>query len=320
MLDVRNLGVAVRRKGGWLPILDDVNLAVGADETLAIVGESGSGKSMLALAITGLLAPARSFRVQGRVEFEGRDLLALSPREMGRVRGSGIGMMFQEALGALNPVLRIGEQIVEAVQQHRSMGNAAARDTAAGLLREVGIPSPERRLDDYPHQLSGGMRQRVMIAMVLACEPRLVIADEPTTSLDVTIQSQILSVLRDLRRQRRMAMIFISHNLGAVAAVADRIAVMYAGQVVEVAGAATLLRAPTHPYTRDLLAAIPRVDRLRELRMIGGTVPRFDAMPPGCRFAPRCSLRAERCDQPQVLAGGAVLARCWRATEGAGLP
>jgi peptide/nickel transport system ATP-binding protein len=317
MLDVRDLRVAVRRKRGWLPILEDVNLSVGADETLAIVGESGSGKSMLALAITGLLLPARSFRVQGRVEFEGRDLLALAPRDMARVRGSGIGMMFQEALGALNPVLRIGEQIVEAVQQHRAMDNAAARAVAAALLREVGIPSPERRLEDYPHQLSGGMRQRVMIAMVLACEPRLVIADEPTTSLDVTIQSQILSVLRDLRRQRRMSMIFISHNLGAVAAVADRIAVMYAGQVVETADAATLLRLPTHPYTRDLLAAIPRVDQLRELRMIGGTVPRFDTMPSGCRFAPRCALRAERCAEPQALVGGAVLARCWRAGEGA---
>ncbi len=315
MLEIAELAVAVRSKGRWLPILQDVNLTVGADETLAIVGESGSGKSMLALAITRLLAPAASFAVSGRIAFEGRDLLALPPKEMAQVRGAGIGIIFQEALGALNPVTRIGDQIGEALRQHKPAPAAQIRAAAIALLRDVGIPAPEARVDDYPHQLSGGMRQRVMIAMVLACEPRLIIADEPTTSLDVTIQSQILAVLRELRRARQMSMIFISHNLGAVAAMADRVAVMYAGQVVEIAPAAEIFERPRHPYTRALLAAIPRVDRLRDLAVIGGTVPRFDALPPGCRFAPRCAFRAAACDQPQTLAHAASAARCARADE-----
>ncbi len=320
MLEISSLDVSVRVRGGLLPILRDVNLDVGSNETLAIVGESGSGKSMLALAIMRLLAPARSFSVAGSVRFEGRDLLALSEREMAAVRGAGIGIMFQEALGALNPVLRVGDQIGEAYAQHHPRATPAeVRKAAIALLRDVGIPAPEARIDDYPHQLSGGMRQRVMIAMVLACEPRLVIADEPTTSLDVTIQSQILSVLRDLRASRRMSMIFISHNLGAVAAMADRVAVMYAGQVVEVGPAARVFRQPRHPYTRALFRAIPRVDRLSELSVIPGSVPRFDALPAGCRFAPRCSFRAEVCEAPQALLAAETSVRCCRVDEIAGL-
>ncbi|HYC37223.1 MAG TPA: ABC transporter ATP-binding protein [Usitatibacter sp.] len=316
MLEISGLGVAVRSRGRMLPILQDVNLTVAEDETLAIVGESGSGKSMLALAITRLLAPARSFEVTGRVAFEGRDLLSLSPREMIAVRGAGIGIMFQEALGALNPVLRVAEQIGEAYTQHHPGASAAqVRQASIALLRDVGIPAPDARIDDFPHQLSGGMRQRVMIAMVLACAPRLVIADEPTTSLDVTIQSQILSVLRDLRRSRRMSMIFISHNLGAVAAMADRVAVMYAGQVVEVGPAAQIFERPRHPYTRALLAAIPRIDRVSELSVIPGSVPRFDALPQGCRFAPRCAHRAPACSATQALPQAEPAARCCRAGE-----
>ena len=313
MLEVSHLDVAVRSKGAWLPILQDVNLAVGANETLAIVGESGSGKSMLALAITRLLAPPESFKVSGRVAFRDRDLLALPPKEMSEVRGSGIGIVFQEALGALNPVARVGAQIEEALRQHRPLSAEQARAAAIDLLHDVRIPAPEARIDDYPHQMSGGMRQRVMIAMVLACEPKLIIADEPTTSLDVTIQSQILAVLRDLRSSRQMSMIFISHNLGAVAAMADRVAVMYAGQVVEIAPAADIFERPRHPYTRALLAAIPRIDRVRDLSVISGTVPRFDALPPGCRFAPRCTFRIAACGAPQVLPAAAVAARCCRA-------
>jgi len=315
MLEISNLDVSVRSKGRLLPILQDVNLTVRRDETLAIVGESGSGKSMLALAITRLLAPVKSFELRGKVVFEGHDLLTLGRREMAAVRGAGIGIMFQEALGALNPVARVGAQIVEALRQHRAASASAARAAAVELLRDVGIPAPEARIDDYPHQLSGGMRQRVMIAMVLACEPRLVIADEPTTSLDVTIQSQILSVLRELRAKRQMSMIFISHNLGAVAAMADRVAVMYAGQVVENAPAAEIFERPRHPYTRALLAAIPRVDRVRDLSVIPGVVPRFDALPRGCRFAPRCAYRAPACEAPQVLAALDAAARCCRIGE-----
>lgn len=315
MLEIAGLDVSVRSRGRILPILQDVNLRLAADETLAIVGESGSGKSMLTLAITRLLSPPKSFQITGRVTFEGRDLLALTPQEMIAVRGSGIGIMFQEALGALNPVMRVGDQVAESYRQHHpAESERQVRQAVIAVLRDVGIPAPEARVDDYPHQLSGGMRQRIMIAMVLACAPRLVIADEPTTSLDVTIQSQILSVLRDLRTTRRMAMIFISHNLGAVAAMADRVAVMYAGQVVEVGTAAQVFERPRHPYTRALLAAIPRVDRVNELSVIPGAVPRYDALPAGCRFAPRCGFRAEACASPQALAAEPA-ARCCRLAE-----
>jgi peptide/nickel transport system ATP-binding protein len=272
---------------------------------------------MLALAITRLLAPARSFEIKGRIAFEGRDLLALSAAEMSKVRGAGVGIIFQEALGALNPVARIGTQITEALRQHRPLSAAGAREAAIALLRDVRIPAPEARIDDYPHQLSGGMRQRVMIAMVLACEPKLIIADEPTTSLDVTIQSQILTILRDLRTSRHLSMIFISHNLGAVASMADRVAVMYAGQIVEIGPAGDIFERPRHPYTRALLAAIPRVDRVRGLSVISGTVPRFDALPPGCRFAPRCALAIPACQRPQVLdeIGSGAAVRCCRAAD-----
>jgi oligopeptide/dipeptide ABC transporter ATP-binding protein len=316
MLEVQNLRVSVRSKRAWLPILDDVSFGVARNETLAIVGESGSGKSMLALAIVQLL-PAASTAVEGRVVFEGRELLGLQPAEMSKVRGAGIGIVFQEALGALNPVLRIGAQLTEALRQHRRLAAADAREAAVELLRDVGIPAPELRLQSYPHQLSGGMRQRVMISMALACGPRLIIADEPTTSLDVTIQSQILAVLRDLRAQRQMSMIFVSHNLGAVAAVADRVAVMYAGQIVELGDAADILERPSHPYTRALLAAIARVDRVRKLSVIPGTVPRFDALPRGCRFAPRCAFRAPQCEAPQSLErrDDASAVRCCRTDE-----
>ncbi|MCC7274809.1 MAG: ABC transporter ATP-binding protein, partial [Alphaproteobacteria bacterium] len=223
------------------------------------------------------------------------DVLALDDERMRAVRGAGMAVIFQEALNALNPVLTVGRQIAETVMRRDGVDARAARREAVRLLDEVRIPTAERRLDDYPHQLSGGMRQRVMIAIALACRPALVIADEPTTSLDVTIQSQILALLRDVRRANGMSMIFISHNLGAVAAVADRVAVVYAGQIVELAGVDEIFRAPRHPYTHALLATTPRVDRALPLSAIPGGVPRFDALPPGCRFAPRCPRAAAGC-------------------------
>jgi peptide/nickel transport system ATP-binding protein len=295
LLRVEGLSVAVRRRQGALPILEDVTFDLAADETLAVVGESGSGKSMLALAVTRLLTPPDAYAVSGRVRFAGTDILQLSADGMREVRGRGMAVVFQEALNALNPVLTVGRQIEETVMRRDGVDGAAARREALRLLDEVRIPSPERRLADYPHQLSGGMRQRVMIAIALACRPALVIADEPTTSLDVTIQSQILALLRDVRRQNGMSMIFISHNLGAVAAVADRVAVLYAGQVMELAPVGDLFARPRHPYTRALLATTPRVDRPEPLAAIPGTVPRFDALPPGCRFAPRCPLASADC-------------------------
>lgn len=295
LLRVEGLGVAVRRRRGALPILEDVTFDLAADETLAIVGESGSGKSMLALAITRLLTPPDAYAVSGRVRFAGAEILSLSADGMRQVRGRGMAVVFQEALNALNPVLTVGRQIEETVIRRDGIAAAAARREALRLLDEVGIPSPERRLGDYPHQLSGGMRQRVMIAIALACRPALVIADEPTTSLDVTIQSQILALLRDVRRQNGMSMIFISHNLGAVAAVADRVAVLYAGHVMELAPVDELFAAPRHPYTQALLATTPRVDRPEKLAAIPGTVPRFDDLPPGCRFAPRCPRAMAAC-------------------------
>ncbi|WP_374441722.1 ABC transporter ATP-binding protein [Stella sp.] len=315
LLRVEGLGVAVRRRGGDLPILQDVRFDLAADETLAIVGESGSGKSMLALAITRLLDPPQAYAVTGRVRFRGEELLALPPAAMRRVRGGGIAVVFQEALNALNPVLTVGRQLEETIRQRDGVDAAAARREAVRLLDEVRIPSPERRLDDYPHQLSGGMRQRVMIAIALACRPALIIADEPTTSLDVTIQSQILALLRDLRRRNGMSMIFISHNLGAVAAVADRVAVMYAGQMAELSAADALFRAPAHPYARALLATTPRVDRPSVLAAIAGQVPRFDALPPGCRFEPRCPLADADCRAavPDIrVAGDGRQVRCIR--------
>ena len=307
LLRVEGLSVSVRRRGGALPILQDVSFHLDADETLAIVGESGSGKSMLALAITRLLAPPDAYQVTGRVMLAGTDILALPDKAMRGVRGNGMAVVFQEALNALNPVLTVGRQLEETVMQRDRVEARTARREALRLLGEVGIPSPERRLGDYPHQLSGGMRQRVMIAIALACRPALIIADEPTTSLDVTIQSQILALLRDVRRQNGMSMIFISHNLGAVAAIADRVAVLYAGQLVELAPVDELFSLPRHPYTRALLAATPRIDRPEQLAAIAGAVPRFEELPAGCRFAPRC---------PRVLPACSAAVPAIRAPSG----
>src|SRR5262249_19486933 len=295
LLSVSNLRVVFGSGRGELPAVDDVGFEVAEGEVLGIVGESGSGKSVTALSIMGLL-PRPPARVAGSIRFEGAELLGLSERGMQRVRGPGIGMIFQGPMTSLNPVFPIGDQLMETVRVHERIGKAAQRERAIGMLTKVGIAEPVRRLRDYPHQLSGGMRQRVMIAMALACSPKLLIADEPTTALDVTIQQQILELLLDLREELGMAIVIITHNMGVVAEMADRVIVMYAGRIVERALVAELFERPAHPYTRGLLESIPTLaDERDRLRTIPGTLPNPAALPPGCRLAPRCPWRIEAC-------------------------
>ncbi len=296
LLSVRNLQVLFATENGEVAAVDDITFDLAEGEVLGIVGESGSGKSVTALSIMGLLPrpPARIGR--GSVMFEGENLLTYGERAMRRIRGPGIGMIFQEPMTSLNPVFTIGDQIMETVRVHEGVGKAAQRDRAIQMLARVGIALPERRLDDYPHQLSGGMRQRVMIAMALICRPKLLIADEPTTALDVTIQQQILELLLDLRDEFRMAIMIITHNMGVVAEMADRVIVMYAGKIVEQAPIGALFRQPSHPYTRGLLDSIPSLADDRErLKTIPGTLPNPSALPPGCRFEPRCAWRVAAC-------------------------
>ena len=296
-LRISNLRTEFRIGGRWFPAVRDLSLELAANETLAIVGESGSGKSVTALSILKLLPKAGARIGAGEILFDGRDLAKLSEREMSAVRGNAIAMIFQEPMTSLNPTMTIGEQIAEAIVIHRGGRQADAMAEALGLLKEVGIPSAEDRLGDYPHQFSGGMRQRVMIAMALACRPKVLLADEPTTALDVTIQAQVLGQLDDLKRAYGMSVLFITHNLGVVAQIADRVAVMYAGELVELAPVEMLFANPVHPYTAALLRAMPRADRdCDSLDPIPGNVPAITAMPAGCAFAPRCPLRQPSCD------------------------
>jgi len=296
LLSVSNLRVAFGSGQRELPAVDDVGFDVAEGEVLGIVGESGSGKSVTALSIMGLLPKPPARVAAGSIKFQGQDLLGLGEREMQRVRGPGIGMIFQEPMTSLNPVFPIGDQLMETVRVHERVGKAAQHERATAMLAKVGIAEPERRLRDYPHQLSGGMRQRVMIAMALACNPKLLIADEPTTALDVTIQQQILELLLDLREELGMAVIIITHNMGVVAEMADRVVVMYAGRIVERAPVTGLFERPAHPYTRGLLESIPTLaDERDRLRSIPGTLPNPAALPPGCRFEPRCRWRISAC-------------------------
>jgi len=261
------------------------------------VGESGSGKSVTALSVLRLLPGAGARHGGGQVLLDGQDLTALSEKQMSRLRGEAIAMIFQEPMTSLNPTMTVGDQIAEAIRLHRKLSWKEARRLALEVLEEVKIPAAARRFDDYPHQFSGGMRQRVMIAMALACKPRVLLADEPTTALDVTIQAQILNLLSELKAAHGMAVLFITHNLGVVAQIADRVAVMYAGEVVETADVQTLFARPTHPYTEALLRAMPRVDADSQvLDSIPGGVPAITAMPAGCAFAPRCRLKEARCE------------------------
>ncbi|WP_438486004.1 ABC transporter ATP-binding protein [Streptomyces sp. S186] len=323
LLDVQDLKVEFRTRDGVARAVNGVSYTVTAGETLAVLGESGSGKSVTAQAVMGILDSPPGFVTGGRILFQGRDLLTLGKEERRRIRGAKMAMIFQDALSALNPVLSVGAQLGEMFQVHTGASRKEARGRAVELMERVGIPAARVRVGDYPHQFSGGMRQRIMIAMALALEPDLIIADEPTTALDVTVQAQVMDLLAELRREYRMGLILITHDLGVVADVADTIAVMYAGRVVETAPVHQLYKAPAHPYTRGLLESVPRLGHKgRELHAIKGLPPSLTAIPPGCAFHPRCPLARDICrtDRPPLYDAGpdrASACHFWReAIEG----
>ena len=298
--------------------VDGVSYELASGETLAVVGESGSGKSVTALSVLRLIPEPPGRIVGGRILFKGRNLLELKPAEMRAIRGKEISMIFQEPMTSLNPVYTCGEQIIETLMLHERLDRRTARARTIDMLKLVGIPAAEQRVDEYPHQMSGGMRQRVMIAMALACRPSILIADEPTTALDVTIQAQILELLKQLQRELGMAVILITHDLGIVAETADRVAVMYAGQVVEYCDVRAAFRQPLHPYTAGLQASLPTLGRKQDrLRVIPGNVPNPARFPAGCRFHPRCPVAQDRClSEPELRAlRPAHSSRCWRAEE-----
>ena len=295
ILQVEHLSTVFDLAGGAAAAVSDVTFSISKRETLCLVGESGSGKSLTAMSILGLVQPPGRV-AGGRVLFEGRDLLALSEPELRKVRGPGIGLVFQEPTSALNPVFSIGGQIAETLAVHGIARGRAARQRAIEILDAVSIPDAARRVDDYPYQLSGGLRQRAMIALALCCNPSLIIADEPTTALDVTIQAQILELLRALQQRLALGLLLITHDLGIVAEMADRVAVMYAGRIVEQGGVHDVFQDARHPYTRGLLASVPGNASLGRLQPIPGAVPALAAMPPGCPFHPRCAQRFEPCD------------------------
>jgi oligopeptide/dipeptide ABC transporter ATP-binding protein len=294
LLHVRGLSVELPTAAGWVRPVNEVSLRIGAGESLGLVGESGSGKTMMALTLMGLLPPGA--RISGEAGLDaGRSLVGLNETEWRGVRGRQIAMVFQEPMTALNPVMRIGAQVEEAIRAHETaLDGGAVRRRMLEALRRAAVPEPETRAEQFPHQLSGGLRQRAMIAMALAGGPRLLIADEPTTALDVTVQKQILDLLDHLRRELRLGLLFITHDLGVVAQVADRVAVMYAGRVVEEGPARDVLQRPSHPYTKGLLAASPTLER-GKLTPIPGVVPQLTALPPGCAFEPRCAVRVAEC-------------------------
>ena len=317
VLQVRGLRTEFSTDEGRFPAVDGVDFDVEAGRTLAIVGESGCGKSVTALSIMGLVPNPPGRIASGSIRFEGRELVGASKRELLQLRGNGMAMIFQEPMSSLNPAYTIGDQIVEGLLRHLPLSRAQAKERAIEVLRQVRIPAPEQRFHEYPHKLSGGMRQRAMIAMALACRPRLLIADEPTTALDVTIQAQILELMRALQAETGTAIILITHDLGVVAEVADEVAVMYAGRIVERAPVQALFDAPQHPYTVGLLGSIPRLDLAQErLASIEGQVPHPLRRPPGCNFADRCPFAIAQCRAevpPLREVQGAHLSACWRA-------
>jgi peptide/nickel transport system ATP-binding protein len=318
LLGVENLRVEFATDHGWATVVTGTSFEVGRREIVGLVGESGSGKTVTGLSVLGLLPRGVGRVASGSIALEGRDLLELSERELRGVRGNEVAMVFQEPMTSLNPAFRIGEQIAETVRLHRGGTKRAAKDRAIEMLDMVGIPHARRRADDYPHEFSGGMRQRAMIAMAVSCEPRLLIADEPTTALDVTIQAQVLELLASMQAELGMSVLLVTHDLGVVAEVCERVVVMYAGQVVEQAEVGELFDHPRHPYTEGLLAAMPQLgSRGKRLPSIPGRTPEPWSMPPGCRFAPRCGHAIDACAQPPsfVTTRPSHLSRCVRHDE-----
>lgn len=317
LLEISNLKTYFPAKYGLVRAVDGVSLRIGEGEVVGLVGESGSGKSITALSVMRLISQPGKI-VNGSIRFKGEDILAVSETRLREIRGNDIAMIFQDPMTSLNPVYTVGEQIAEVLRLHRKMSRREAAAAAIAAMKEVAIPSPEERANDYPHQLSGGMRQRVMIAMALACEPDLLIADEPTTALDVTIQAQILELLSELRQRRNLSILLITHDLGVVAETADRVYVMYTGRIVEEAETAALFAEPKHPYTRGLLDSVPKIGLLAghkhgRLKTIEGFVPRPTDLPQGCHFAPRCAFRLPKCsegDVPLMNLGNSRSVRC----------
>jgi peptide/nickel transport system ATP-binding protein len=313
LLEVRHLRVEFPTRRGTLTAIDDVSFEIAPGEVLGVVGESGAGKSMTGNAIIGLLEPPGRI-AGGEILLEGQRIDNLEPEAMRRLRGRRIGAIFQDPLTSLNPLFTIGDQLVETIRTHLPLDAAAARRRAIDLLQEVGISAPERRIDHYPHQFSGGMRQRVVIALALCAEPRLVIADEPTTALDVSIQAQIIALLKRLTREHGTAVMLVTHDMGVIAETADRVAVMYAGRLAEIGPVQRVIHDPQHPYTAGLMGSIPSVGSgLDRLPQIEGSMPRLDAIPPGCAFNPRCPRVFDRCrsERPPLLQGNGTLAACW---------
>lgn len=317
LLSVKGLKTQFPTRSGLVRSVDDVSFDISEGELVGLVGESGCGKSITALSIMGLIAkPGRI--AAGSIKFKGEELTTASAERMRKIRGNDIAMIFQDPMTSLNPVYTVGEQIAEALRLHRNLDKTAAWQAAIDAMKEVAIPAPERRASDYPHQLSGGMRQRIMIAMALACDPELLIADEPTTALDVTIQAQILELLDELRVKRKLAVLLITHDLGVVAETADRVCVMYTGKIVESAPVDNIFESPKHPYTQGLLASVPKlssgaIDDDARLQTIEGTVPNPADLPKGCHFAPRCSFRMPECEIgeiPLINVGSENLVRC----------
>ena len=317
LLEVENLQTHFPTRAGLVKAVDGVSFHIEEGELLGLVGESGSGKSITALSVMRLIALPGKI-VGGSIRFKGEELTTATGERLRAIRGNDIAMIFQDPLTSLNPVYTVGEQIAEALRLHRKLDRKAAWAAAIEAMKEVAIPSPERRANDYPHQLSGGMRQRIMIAMALACDPELLIADEPTTALDVTIQAQILELLDGLRRTRKLAVLLITHDLGVVAETADRVCVMYTGKIVEESGVEEIFEKPKHPYTQGLLRSVPKltaqdIERATRLKTIEGVVPSPTNLPPGCHFAPRCEFRMERCTHGEIplyeIANG-VKVRC----------
>ncbi|MFN3565825.1 MAG: ABC transporter ATP-binding protein [Burkholderiaceae bacterium] len=313
LLEVRNLRIEFPTRRGTLVAVDDVSFSIAPGEVLGVVGESGAGKSLTGAAIIGLLEPPGRIAA-GEVRLAGLRIDNLPQDEMRKVRGREIGAIFQDPLTSLNPLYTVGRQLVETITTHLNVSSAQARSRAIELLAATGIPAPERRIDHYPHQFSGGMRQRVVIALALAAEPKLVIADEPTTALDVSIQAQIITLLKTLCREKKTAVMLITHDMGVIAETADRVAVMYAGRVAEIGPVADVIHRPRHPYTIGLMGSIPTFDReVERLAQIEGSMPRLTEIPPGCAFHPRCSRAFGRCsrERPDLMPAGASLAACW---------